>query len=112
MISITVANKHHGAIGEYIGRGSPLGNPFSHIPTGTHAKYVVATRADAIEKYALWLQEQVHKQEPRVIAELNRLAYIALEQPLTLVCFCKPKACHGDIIKSVLLSAIQEHTQK
>ena len=25
---IIIVNKHHGKSGEYIGRGSPLGNPF------------------------------------------------------------------------------------
>ena len=48
----TVVNKHHKVPYDiYIGRGSKWGNPFSHMD-GTQALYKVATRQEAVEKYA------------------------------------------------------------
>jgi hypothetical protein len=95
--------------GEYIGRGyagrkaSPLGNPYSHIPNA-RATYV-ESREEAVYKFAKWLQIRLglktdsHKD---VADEMNRLYLIAKKGDLTLVCHCKPKLCHGEVIKAVL----------
>lgn len=100
---ITVVNKHHNATGEYIGRGNPLGNPF---PINND---IGDTRSVVIAKYKVWLDQKVADDDPIVCNELNRLAHIALQgKPLNLVCFCKPQACHGDVIRAVLLKAIKE----
>lgn len=97
---ITVVNRHHGAQGVYIGRGTPLGNPFQ-ISGST-------TREQAIEQYRKWLDQQIDKDNMRVINELDRLSNMALEGPLKLVCSCSPAACHGDYIKHVLEQAIHK----
>ncbi len=60
-------------------RGSKWGNPFV---IGTHG-----TRAQVVRQYALWLQSQ-----PQLIADLPDL------RGKTLVCWCKPEACHGDVL--------------
>uniref|UniRef100_A0AAU6VZT0 DNA processing protein n=1 Tax=Pseudomonas phage Arace01 TaxID=3138526 RepID=A0AAU6VZT0_9VIRU len=100
-MKITVANKHHGAVGEYIGRGSPLGNPSPITPLNT--------RYQAIENYKVWLADKIKTNDERVCTELNRLANIVHETgELTLVCFCKPHACHGDVIRQVILEAFKE----
>lgn len=100
---ITVVNKHHKAIGEYIGRGSPLGNPWPINPE------IGDTRTVVIARYKEWLDQKVAESDPKVCKELNRLAHIALSQhPLRLVCFCKPQACHGDVIRDVLLKALKD----
>lgn len=112
MFPITVVNKHHGVAGEYIGRDSPLGNPFTHQPVGTHAKYVLTTREEAVANYAKWLQEQIHTMQPSIITELDRLADKAMREPINLVCFCAPKSCHGDVIKEVLIAAINNYESK
>lgn len=96
---IAVVNKHHGKSGEYIGRGSPLGNPFV---IGKHG-----TREEVIAKYAIWLKEQINAQNPTVLEELNRLGNKAIdEKGLSLQCFCHPKPCHGEVIKERLIKAI------
>lgn len=70
---------------KYIGRGSGLGNPYSHL-SGSSAVHLVATRDEAVALY-----------EPH--ARANLMDQIAdLEPDTVLVCFCKPKSCHGDII--------------
>jgi hypothetical protein len=69
----------------YIGRPSKWGNPFSHKPS--MAKYMVATREEAIEKYRIWIQSQ-----PELLSALPEL------RGKVLGCWCKPKACHGDVL--------------
>ncbi len=70
----------------YIGRGSPFGNPFKL------GKY---TREEALEKFRHYFYEYALKNED------YRDAVLALKGK-KLGCFCKPKSCHGDIIKEWL----------
>lgn len=82
-----VVNKHHKLPYDvYIGRGSKWGNPFSHLPN-TLARYQVSTREEAIEKYREWIINQ-----PYLLEQLFEL------KGKTLCCFCKPLACHGDVL--------------
>lgn len=98
MIQIVNKYKHKSTLNDiYIGRGSILGNPFSH-KENTKALYKVDTANESLEKYKVWLIENFNSN--REIK--NYLLSIKEESKLTdinLVCFCKPKACHGDIIK-------------
>lgn len=108
---IKIVNNHHLCLeeNEYIGRGSPLGNPFSHMED-TKAQHKVGTREEAIEKYAQWLLEQLQAGNQEIINEMDRLANIAMSTgKLVLRCYCSPKPCHGDVIRKVLLEAIQEY---
>lgn len=34
--------------------------------------------------------------------EFNKLVKLAKTQPIELMCFCHPKKCHGDILKSAI----------
>lgn len=63
----------------YIGRPSKWGNPFREDVDGT--------RAEVIVKYEAWLSSQ-----PDLMAEIESL------RGKVLGCWCKPKACHGDVI--------------
>lgn len=106
---IIIVNKHHNKTGEYIGRGSPLGNPYSHME-GTQAKFKTKTREQAIALYAVWLQEQIDSMNPTVIDELNRLGNLAIDNKgLALQCFCYPKPCHGEVIKEKLVGAMYRY---
>jgi len=78
-----VHNKHHGTAPEdavYIGRPSPWGNPFEIGKDGD--------RAEVIRKFELRL-EKSEELKARVRKELKGRH---------LVCFCKPAACHGDVL--------------
>ena len=90
---ITVASKRDGAEGEYIGRPSVLGNPFAIGRDGT--------RDEVIAKYRVWLWDEVRK-VCDLTFELERLATIALKGDLTLVCWCAPQPCHGDVVKAYI----------
>lgn len=63
----------------YIGRPTKWGNPFVIGKDGT--------RSDVVHKYRAWLLEQ-----PNLISELSEL------KGKSLVCFCKPAQCHGDVL--------------
>lgn len=71
----------------YIGRPSKWGNPFTHRKDNTIAKFLVATREEAVEAYRDWIKAQ-----PELLAALPEL------KGKRLGCFCKPQSCHGDIL--------------
>lgn len=102
MCEITVVNKHKLTAEQqreahYIGRGSPLGNPFKVKPWGPHE------RGATLELYRGWLDERIDAGDPRVVRELERIAAEAKRDGgVRIMCFCKPKACHGDVIKQVV----------
>lgn len=76
----------------YIGRPSKWGNPYSHN-SGTKAKYKTKTREAAIEKYRDWI---LNGDGQHLLDDLHEL------KGKTLGCWCKPKACHGDILIELL----------
>lgn len=63
----------------YIGRPSYWGNPFVIGKDGT--------REQVIAKYEVWLRKQ-----PKLMAVLIEL------KGKTLGCWCRPHACHGDVL--------------
>lgn len=84
----TVVNKYKHPYDVYIGRGSKWGNPYSHLQ-GTQAKYVVSTRQEAVDKFQEYI---LYGEGQHLLNDLHEL------QNKTLGCFCKPQACHGDIL--------------
>lgn len=63
----------------YIGRPSKWGNPF---PLGNYLK-----REHCVEDYRTWLLEQTN-----LLRDLKEL------KGKCLGCWCKPLACHGDVL--------------
>jgi hypothetical protein len=85
-MSTTIINKYKTVIpadAVFIGRPSKWGNPFR---IGVHG-----TRAEVIKKYENWIRIQ-----PQLMNSLHEL------QDKTLVCYCKPLPCHGDILIKLL----------
>lgn len=70
-----------------IDRRSPFGNPFIIGKDGD--------RKEVIEKYRVWFYSRIHK-------NLDFLYRVLKLKDKTLGCWCKPEACHGDIIKEFL----------
>ena len=68
----------------YVGRPTPLGNPFSLL------KF---SRQNSIDRYRRWLYERLTIGDEKVIEALE-----SLTDKSVIGCFCKPLACHGDII--------------
>lgn len=72
----------------YIGRGSLFGNPFE-IGVGGW------TREDVIRLYKEWFYGRIEKMptfKKKVLALRGKV----------LGCWCKPKACHGNVIVKYL----------
>ncbi len=94
MISIENKKTYRGD-GVYIGRPSLLGNPYA---IGKDR-----TRQEVIDRYRAWLRRQI-KLRGEVYRELQRLAAIAKEEDLILICWCKRPdrqiACH--VLKSAV----------
>jgi len=78
----------------YIGRGknSKWGNPYSH-KDDTLAEFKTNTRSEAIKKYKEWI---VYGEGQYLLKDLHEL------RDKILGCWCKPKACHGDILKELV----------
>lgn len=109
---ITVVNKYiHTPTDNdfYIGRGSPLGNPFK-IGEQSIAKHPhVLTREDVIAEYKPYIRNQIDRENQAVLGALNLIGHKCLDgQDVNLVCFCKPRECHGDVIKSIIEAKLQE----
>lgn len=89
-----VFNKHHknapkNAI--YIGRGSVWGNPYTHLDSKCPDIVKVSSREEAVKAF----EDMVRKDE-------NILNYIRQHlKGKDLVCFCAPRACHGDVLLKI-----------
>lgn len=80
----------------YIGRPSPLGNPFK-IPLD-------GNREEVIKKYREWLEKEIEKTyaNSRARRALFDLYILAKTTNIELECWCAPQACHGDVIKEFI----------
>lgn len=94
LTGIRVINRYKEPEDIYIGRGSPLGNPY---PIGDNT-----TREQVIEKYKDYLMDQISKGNQSIINALNNIKTQSAYKEVKLGCFCKPKSCHGDVIKDYL----------
>ncbi len=90
-LRIRVARKGQGFQGFYVGRPTPLGNPFRLLRE--------EDRDRVVNQYATWLEHQVRQRNPEVSRALEELyRTLKLRGNITLLCFCAPKRCHGEII--------------
>jgi len=84
----------------YIGRGSPLGNPFVMKNASDDERNRVC------DAYARWFADKVAGQDRSIMQALDELKALAQRpEGIVLGCFCAPKRCHGDTIRDCLLSA-------
>jgi len=68
----------------------------------TKAEFKVATREEAIEKYREWFKHAVNN-NPLVAASIDKIREAHTDgRDINLVCYCKPAACHGDVIEEYL----------
>lgn len=79
----TVVHCKKAAYDVYIGRPSKWGNPFPVDQENS--------RAEVIERYRAWVQRQ-----PALMASLHEL------KGKRLGCWCKPAACHGDVLRELV----------
>jgi hypothetical protein len=94
--------------GIYIGRynkwkgleGSVLRNRFDEKKYG---------RDECIKMFRDWLWKEIKNGNKEVLDELRRIKDLVVKgEDVVLVCWCKPKACHGDVVKSCIEWMIKE----
>ncbi|GIK44892.1 MAG: hypothetical protein BroJett012_07950 [Betaproteobacteria bacterium] len=86
-----ILNRHHlkgmpwpkGAL--YVGRGTPLGNPFVIGQDGD--------REECIARYRPWLEEKICHGNPAILTAL-----VGAKRANALVCSCTPAPCHAAVI--------------
>ena len=105
--TIKVVNKHtykpvENEVVYYIGRGSPLGNPFC-IAEGTN-------RDQVCDKYETWFKDKLANNDSSVNGKLDEILSSLKTNDIALMCYCEPKRCHGDTIKQYLESKQKEKT--
>ena len=93
--NLSVVNKRFTNGGLYVGRPSPLGNPFKLGRDGD--------RVTVIQKYRRWLWSKIQRRDAAVMAELERIkALVVAGKRVDLMCWCAPEPCHANVIKSCL----------
>jgi hypothetical protein len=90
-LQIRVARKGQGFRGVYVGRPTPLGNPFRLEREDQ--------RDEVVRRYATWLEAELRQGNREVARALEEL-YRRLkgQGTLTLICFCAPRRCHAEVI--------------
>ena len=89
-----------------VDRSTPLGNPFHIGPDGT--------REEVIKKYAEWLPGAYKKGSLGVRAAIDNLVERTMYHPeeVVLLCWCHPRACHADVIKSFVEERVRDAKKK
>lgn len=97
-MEITVRNKKNWTgEGFYVGRPSPLSNPFRI--EGDQTREIV------LHRYGVMLKRAIQKRDAQIITALQNIeAYLIEHGKCNLICYCSPKPCHADLIKQVLLN--------
>lgn len=93
-MTITVVNKFKEPNHIYCGRGSPVGNPFQ--------MFNESQRDEVCDQYQLWFDRKMSEKHNEVTEFVNNLVALASFQDINLGCFCAPKRCHCDTIKTYI----------
>jgi hypothetical protein len=106
VISSTDVPNHRAALIVRIDRGTVFGNPVTIKKAGG--------RDNALRLYRkhLWTAISAEKPTPEQVALRDALRSLvkasASGAEIRLVCHCKPKACHGDVLRSFLSWAVNK----
>ena len=87
----------------YIGRKSPLGNPYTFDGKRSKlAELSFKTRDEALKAYELYFNHEYGKDNELTKAFNEIYESYKKGNDIYLQCFCKPAKCHGDYIKKML----------
>lgn len=100
MIKVVNIRKYDPRPGELaipIHRPYPLGNPFPLVDVDN-----LVQREECIEKYENWFYSQIANKDPLIMGAIDFIKANMSIYTIVLCCFCAPKRCHGEVIKSYL----------
>ena len=79
----------------WVDRRSVLGNPF---PMRSEDQ-----RETVIQQYRVWLWQRLQTKTVPVLREMHRILRLEKQYgTVRLMCHCKPKACHADVLIKAL----------
>jgi len=100
VVNIWTYHREEGVERVYVGRAcrgypqSPLANPW---------RAPEKEREQTLARYRVWLREALQDKDSPQAQEILRLAKkVAAGERLALLCWCKPKNCHGDIVQEAV----------
>jgi hypothetical protein len=97
VIFIRVVNRKNTREGRYVGRPTPLGNPYQVEAFG---------REGAVRRYCEWFSRV--KSEGKVAQALAALEREAEKRKtLTLFCWCVPELCHAEVVAEEIASRLE-----
>jgi hypothetical protein len=109
--TISVVNIRDDDSGVYIGRRCgryPEGSPLANTHGFKHGPRDGLERDLSIARYESDLEAALKDPASPQSIEIIRLARLAeKEGKLSLVCWCKPKPCHGDVVRRVILDRLK-----
>lgn len=93
----------------YIGRGSPLGNPYSSKPSKFDVTYVEDSE-EAVTRFESDLYGR--RLPPYAYEAMGQLILQSKDNPITLLCWCKDlEKCHGKVIRDYILNKGKKDVQ-
>lgn len=96
---ITIVNrKTYKGKGVYIGRLTSFGNPYVIGKDGT--------REEVIEKYKMYIRYKIKTDSIFCSIFMNLVKKYLNAEDIVLICWCKPEACHGDVLKEMIEEAL------
>lgn len=109
MFEIEVGNKRYESLYTgtkiYVGRPSPLGNPFA-AKNSQSAQFKVSTCEEAVAHYRQYLWNKIKQQDAKVLAALQSIKQQSQEGKVVLLCWCVNRAgegtCHAHTIKKAV----------
>jgi len=111
IINVVNKRKHKSTPNDfYCGRGknSQLGNPYSHIPKGTLAKYIVKNREESISKHKEDFYKRIESDKELKDEVTKLINHLKEYGEINLICWCSPQSCHCDTIKEYLLNLLNK----
>lgn len=117
-MNIIIVNKHYKRNLQnkfYVGRGSPLGNKYTHLKDIPDT-IKVDTVDEAVACFEKDLNKAIADRDQRICPTLNKLYQTALRSPIYLECYCMDEIspsrrdhnCHAKVIRNVLLKKFEQ----
>jgi hypothetical protein len=97
---ITVVNvKSFKGVGEYVGRSNAYYGLTGSVLANPENLKSESDRIANIARYEIWLNGKMKSDTPQKREVLRLKALWKVTGSLTLICWCAPKPCHGEVIK-------------
>ena len=55
-----------------------------------------------IADYRVWLTGRIAAGDEAIIKELKRIKELSRQGDIRLLCWCRPRPCHGEVIREIL----------